>query len=307
MYSDYELIQHAVDSNVFKVQSTGAVGVVNPTIWNKMLLDYQTSQLVVTKMGRTYNDLLSQPGEVLNVQVDAEPTNASALTETTAVPIDTLVFTQIQFTPTEYGAAYQVTDKESRRSFVDLMQNIVKKLGYRMALKKEKLVIAALQAGAGNTVVANGVDASAIASTDTVDSTDITKTRATIKSNKFTPVDLILGIGQEEQLLNLSTYNDASKYGGREAILGGKITETFGVTVWWSDLIESVSNVETAIMLGVTGTGEESFGIANKLLPTIETERHARDRSTDFVGVEEYQVKILHANAICLIKSYSAY
>lgn len=305
MFDKFELVQKAIDSSAF-MTSDASADYVNPEIWNRMLLEHEESQLVVTKLGRVYNDLLNRPGDTLDVAVDAEPTAASALTESTAVPIDTLSFSQVQFSPTEYGAAYQLSDKEARRSFFDVMQNIVKKLGYRMALKKETLIVALLQASAGNAVVANGVASSAIASSDTLDEVDIIKARAAIKKDKYVPTTLIVGVEHEKDLLSLSVFNDASKYGGREAILGGVIGRAFGLDIMWSDLISPTANKAKALMLGVSKTGEPSFGIAQKYLPTIETQRFARERYTDFVGVEEYDVKVLHANAICTIETYAA-
>lgn len=306
--ANFEFVEKAIDASGFQLGGASATsaGYINPDIWNRTLLSHTESQLVVAKMGMTYNDLLNQPGEVLNVQIDAEPTEASALTETVDVPIDALSFTQVTFTPTEYGAAYQVSDKEARRSFFDLMQNIVTKLGYRMALKKEKLVVALLQANAGNAVVANGVASSAIASTDTININAIVNARKEIKKDKYVPTDLIIGVEQEADLLKLSNFNDVSKYGSRDAILGGFIGRAFGVDIYWSDLITPSSSKAKAIMLGVSKTGEKAFGIANKKTASIETERHARGRYTDFVGVEEYQAKVLHANAICTIETYAA-
>lgn len=305
---NYELVQKAIDASGFQLGGTSATyaGYINPDIWNKTLLEHTESQIVVAKMGRVYNDLLGQPGEVLNVQIDAEPTEASAIDESADVSIDALTFSQVVFTPTEYGAAYQVSDKEARRSFFDLMQNITKKLGYRMALKKEKLVVALLQASAGNAIVANGVASSAIASSDTLDEADIVNARKEIKLDKYVPTKLIIGVEQEASLLKLSVFNDASKYGSRDAILGGFIGAAFGVEIYWSDLIAASDSKAKAVMLGVSKTGEEAFGICQKSLPAIETQRFARGRYTDFVGVEEYEVKVLHANAICTIETYAA-
>ena len=302
----YEVIDRAIASNGW-ISSTTSAGYVQPEQWNKDVLLFKQSQLVVAKMGREYKDLMKQKGDTLNVTVDAEPTNASALTETVDVPIDELTFTQVVFTPTEYGAAYQVHDKASRRTFMDMMGNITTKLGYRLALKMEKLVIAALHAGAGNAVVANGVDASAIASSDAIDELDILGARAEIKKDKFVPTDLIISIGQEYSLLGNSLFNNADKFGARDAVLGGFIGEAFGVKIHWSDLIAPTANRTKALMLGKNRNGEESFGIAVISEPKIETQRFARGRYVDVVAVEDYQVKVLHANAICTIETYDAY
>lgn len=308
-----ELIKNAISANGFQLGGASATsaGYVNPDIWNNKLLDFQRENLVVAKLARVYNDLLNVPGEVLNVSVDAEPTAASALTETSDVTIDALSFTQVVFTPSEYGAAYQVSDKEARRAFFDLMSNITQKLGYRMALKKEKFVINLLQTGAGQRVVANGVVASDIVSTDTIDENDIADAATLIRSNNYMPRYVIISSNQLGDLMKISTFKQAYAYGGREVILGGKLGVVYGLEVMWSNLIGkglggADSSACRAIVLGTSGTGEEAFGICQKSNPKISTQYFALGRYTDFVAVEEYDAKVLHANAICTIESYTA-
>ena len=303
-----ELIKNAIDASGFQLGGASATsaGHINPDIWNKKLVDYQSQNIVVSNLGKTYNDLLGQPGEILNVQIDAEPSEANALTESADVSIDALSFSQIVFTPTEYGAAYEVSDKEARRSFFSLMDNIVSKLGYRLALKKENLVISTVTTGAGNVVVANGGTAGSLGSGDTMDEDDIMDAMTAIRKAKYTPKDLVVAVEQLGSLMKLSTFKQAYAYGGREVILGGKLGEIYGLNVMWSNGITPSSNEADALLLGVSGSGEPSFGICQKALPAIKTQYFARGRYTDFVAVEEYDIKVLHANAICKITTYAA-
>ena len=306
-----EFIKNAISAAGFQLGGVSATsaGYVNPDIWNMKLLDFQRENLVVAKLGKVYNDLLNVPGEVLNVSVDAEPTSASELTETNDVTIDALSFTQVVFTPTEYGAAYQVSDKEARRAFFDVMSNITAKIGYRMAVKKEKIAINVLQVGAGNRVIANNVVASDIASTDTIDEDDIANAATLIRADNYMPRQLVISAMQLGDLMKISTFKQAYAYGGREVILGGKLGVVYGLEVIWSNLIAKAlggagATSARALVLGTSGTGEESFGVCQKSNPKISTQYFALGRYTDFVGVEEYDVKVLHANAICTIQSY---
>jgi len=305
----YEFIKNSIgyDSSAFtSLPGNTSASYVNPDIWNRTLLNHEKSNLVVMQFARQYNDLLNAPGETLNVTIDSEPTAASALTESVIVPIDTLTFTQVTFTPTEYGAAYQVTDKEARRSFVDLMSNITQKLGYRLAKKKDALAIALLTASAGNVLTANGVVSSDIASSDTLDTDDIINAKKLLKVDKYTPKSLIVAVEQEASLMKLSDYKAAYAFGGREVILNGQLGHAVGVDIYSTQQITPSSSKCKAILLGVNGNGEESFGICTKALPTIRTQRWERDRVTDFVAVEEYDLKVLHANGICTIETYAA-
>jgi N4-gp56 family major capsid protein len=303
-----EFIKNAIDANGFQLGGASATsaGYVNPDIWNRNLLDFQTQNLVVAPLGKRYDDLLNVPGEVLNVSVDAEPTAAGAIVESDDVSITAMTFTQVVFTPTEYGAAYQVSDKEARRSFFDLMGNMTKKLGYKLALKKETLVISTVTTGAGHAVVANGVASSAIASSDTIDEDDIVNAMTLLRSSKYTPKDLVVAVEQLGDLMKLSTFKQAYAYGGREVILGGKLGVIYGLNVMWTQGITPAASKAKALLLGVTGSGEESFGICQKSNPAISTQYFARGRYTDVVAVEEYQVQVLHASAIATIETYAA-
>lgn len=303
-----ELIKNAIDASGFQLGGASATsaGYINPDIWNRQLLDYQKTSLVVAPLGKTYNDLLNVPGEVLNVSVDAEPTAASAIVESDDVSIDALSFTQIVFTPTEYGAAYQLSDKEARRSFFDVMSNVVEKLGYRMALKKDALCLSTVTAGAGNSLVANGVVSSDIASTDTLDVDDIINAMTLIRADKYTPKDLVVAVEQLGDLMKDTNFKQAYAFGGREVILGGKLGVVLGLNVYWTQAITPASSKAKALVLGVSGTGEPSFGICQKSNPGIRMQYFARGRYTDIVGVEEYDIQVLHANAICTIETYAA-
>lgn len=304
--SSEEIIQRAINANGF-MTSAASAAYINPEVWNKEVLRFQENQLVIAKLGKVYKDLQANKGDTLNISVDAEPSVASALVESDDVGITALSFTQIQFTPTEYGKAYELHDKERNRTFVDLMSNVTMKLGYALAKKKESLVVSTITDGAGNSVVANGVVASAIIASDLLDETAILNARAEIKKDKYTPSELIVSVGQEHSLLGNSLFNNADKYGGREAILGGQIGEVFGLKVFWSDMISPTANRSKALMLGMSAGGEPAFGIAVIANPRIEMQRFARGRYDDIVAVEDYDVKVLHANAICTIETYDAY
>jgi hypothetical protein len=60
-------------------------------------------------------------------------------------------------------------------------------------------------------------------------------------------------------------------------------------------------------MLGKSKSGEPAFGIAQIAMPRLESQREALGRYTSIVAVEDYDVKVLHAKAICKITTYDAY
>jgi hypothetical protein len=298
-----EFIAKAYDSNAFTTSQTSA-GYINPEIWNKEVLSHVEQNLVVAKLGKVYTDLLNKPGDTLNITVGVEPTSASTVTESTSSPVNAYTKTQVVFTPTERSVTYQLTNKEKSRAFIPLMQDMTAELGYALALLKDNLVIALLQASAGNSVVANGVDSSAIASSDTISHTDIVNAKTELHIDKLNPYALVLGY---EQLADLEVTQAA-----KESNLGDTISKNgfvgrfAGLDVYVTQGITGSSNSIKALVLARDNTGKPPFGIAVKANPYIETEYHARERYTDIVATEDYDYKILRENGICTIESYSA-
>lgn len=302
-----ELIQQAIDANAFTSIGTSA-GYINPTVWNRDVLRAVESSLVVTQSGKVYNDLLNAPGSTLNITVGVEPTWSSSIVETTLGTVDAITYTQVVFTPTEYLKAYQLSDKEARRSFFDLMADITQKLGYALARKRENAAVALLQASAGNAIVANGVVASAIASTDALDYIDIVNAMTEIEVDKCSATGGFLFVHprQKGSLMKDSAFYQSYVYGGREVILNGEIGTIAGLRVLVSDEIPVSSSAAKALVVGKNRDGTPAWGTAVKSLPKIETQRNALGRWTDIVAVEEWDQRVLYANAICTINSYCA-
>jgi len=299
-----EFIMKAYDGDAFTTAQTSA-GYINPEIWNKEVLVHVKENLVVAPLGKQYTDLLNKEGDTLNITVGVEPAAAAAVAESAAVGITAYEKTQVVFSPSEYGAAYQLTNKEKSRAFINLMQDMTAQLGYQLALKKDDVCVALLQASAGNTVVANGVASSDIASSDTLDYDDIVNGKKAIMIDKLIPKYLIVGAEQYADLLKLQAFRDASQFGG-DIAKNGFIGRVSGLDVFWTTQIAAAASKAKAIMLGVDGSGVSPFGICQKSNPYIETEYHALERYTDIVAIEDYDVKLLRANGICTIESYAA-
>lgn len=301
-----EIVMNAIDSSGFQSTATAA-GYINPEVWNKQVLAFLEAQLVVTPFAKVYNDLLGAPGDSINVTINSAPAAAAAVDESADVSISAYAVTTVQFVPTEYAFAYAISDKEARRAFYDVAMDMTKKIGYALALERDTIAVALLQAGNGNTVVANNVTASDLATTDRLDFDDVVKAATEIRKDSLIPKVLIVSPGQLADLSKSTLFATTLPQGGDATnVLGGKIGKIYGMDVYWTTLIAPGSNVSEAIMLGVDQFGEPAFGVAYKSLPTVRTQRFELGRYTNFVGVEEYQMKVLRANGICGIHTYDA-
>jgi len=299
-----EFIKRALDTSNAFLTSNAEATAVNPNIWDSRLREYEEKNLIVAPLGEQID--FRSPGVDFKVTIDEAPSAAAVLVETTDVSISSFATRNVTFTPSEKGAAYQITRAEMVRAFFDVMGRMTKKLGYSMACKKDSLAISTVQSGAGNSVLVNSKSATTdLASTDTLDYASITKAARLIEDDLYTPTKLVVNPTQKQQVLDLQSVNRADEFGTRDGVQKGLIGELFGLNIFVSNNLPTASNVATAIVLGESQTGEQAFGIAVKRDPIIETEYHALGRYWDIVGHEEYDIQVLHPNAICTIASYA--
>lgn len=307
-----ELIKRSLDTTNAMYSTLAEATVVNPNIWDFKLREFQQSNLVLTPQAEQFD--FRGPGSDYKVTIDETPSAASALTETSDISISKFETRNVTFTPTEYGAGYQITRKEAVRSFFNAAERMVKKLGYSLALKKDNIAYNLLNStDAGNDFLVNSVtDASSLASTDGLDYEAINKANRLIESAKYYPSDLFISYTQKEQLMNDEKVHKADAFGTRSAVAKGMLGELFGLKIWVSHSViasttaDSDVDVEYAIVLGKTATGEKAFGYAIKRDPIIEREYHARGRYWDIVAHEEYDFQILHPDAIVRVGTYAA-
>lgn len=305
----YKIVQNAIGASGFTTDDTAA-GYVNPSYWNRQVLAFLEEKLVVADKAKVYDDLLGQDGASLAVTIDATPTAAAAVAETDDVTIAVQSHTQVVFTPSEYAKAFQLHDKEARRSFIPQMQNMAKKIGYALALGRDDAAVALVTGtDAGNHVVANGLATSTVASdiatSDTLDFIDIVSACKEIMDDKLVPRYLFVGTAGFAALAKSSTFVQVDAAGSNETLREGLVGRVFGLDVFWTTQITPSSSVETGAVVGVDQLGEPCFGICRKALPEIRTERHELGRYTDIVGVEEWDMKFLRANGACRLRYHS--
>ncbi len=298
-----ELIKQAIDGDAFITTSTEGAA-VNPAMFDMKLRDYVRQNVVITPQAEYFD--FTAPGATWKVTIDDEPSAAAALTETVDVDVVAFTTSNVTFDPSEYGVRYQLSYAEAARSFFNVGERMVNKIGYQMTIKKEALAYAELVSGAGTTVFANSKSASSdVTSTDTLNLTDILTAISTMKVAKLRPYALIVSPLHEKQLMSITTLQQANTFGSRNVIGEGVVGTLFGLSVIMSHSVTtSPANRSKAIVLGLTGSGEKPFGYAQKRLPMLETFRNISGRFVDYVGTEEYDFATLRASGIYAISTY---
>ena len=299
-----EFLEKAYDSDAFTTSQTTA-GYINPETWDKQLMTYTKEKLVLANLGKSIDMRGGDNGDKRYITIGVEPTKAAAVDESADVAVQAYEKTQVSFEPSERGTAYQMTNKEKDRTFVPLMQDMVSQLGYALAKKVDSELVTLLQGSAGNSVVADGVDESALASSNTIDYSDIVSAKKEILKDNLMPKYLVVNYSQYTDLLDLEAFRDVSQFGDRVAKTGF-IGMVSGMEVFVTNQIGITDNVAKAIILAEDDQGMPAFGMAIKRDAYIETEYHALGRYTDVVAVMDYDVGVLRANGICTIASYAS-
>lgn len=300
-----ELIKRSFDANAFLAQSAEGAA-VNPEMWDMRLREYQEKNLVITGLAEQFD--FRGPGVDYKVTIDNPPTAAADVAETDAIAIQANSTRNVVFDPTERGSGFEVSTKELVRSFFNVMERFSKKLGYSLAQRKDAFALSVVYDAvpAAHAIVANNVASSAITSDDTMNYASITSAKRVIEKKLYRPEVLLVNVSQEEQLLNLGTIHKADEFGTRAAIERGVIGSLFGLLVVKSDSIPITDNKSKAIVMGTTKSGERALGYAIKRDPVMEMERDVKLRRTILVAHEDYDFKVLHADALATIETYAA-
>ena len=300
-----EFIMNAIGANGFTTDDTTA-GVINPEYWNRQLLRYTEPRLVIADKAKVYDDILGQDGASFKVTIDATPTAAAAVAESDDISVTAYeTMTSVTFTPTEYAKAYQLHDKQARRGFFDAMQNMMQKLGFALALNRDSTAEELLRTNAGNEIVANGVDSSALDTSDTLGYDDIVDAVKELRKDHLVARYVFVSPDGFAQLAKDQNFKFVNHAGTDETLRDGRIGEIYGLTVFETTQVGVVDNASKAIVLGTDQLGEPVFGIGRKLLPQMRTQSWALGRYTDIAAVEEWDMKILRADGICTIEHYA--
>jgi len=302
-----EILKKAFDTSNGWIYDTSAYAqAVAPAKFDEMVMDFAKANQVVSPLGRQID--FRKPGRSWTVTIDAAPgAVAAVVAETDAVTYTAITNAQVTFTPSTKAAAYQASYEEMQDGFLNFMENASKKIGYQLGLKKDQLAVSVIVAGATSTKYANSKAlATDVKSTDLFSPALILEGRKTIGKLYFSPADLVIGRDQEADLLDTSNISKANEFGTRSAIANGLLGKIYGMNIYVSDSIVAASNVAKGFLLGKTNTGEEAFGIAVSQDPMLESEKDIAYRQLKVVGTERYDIKVIHANAICVLGSYVA-
>lgn len=297
------MLSRALETNSYTVASGAGASYINPILWVRKIVEFARAKLVMEPLGWVDKTLVGQAGTTLNLQFNVE-ISAAAVSETAAITPSALSYTQVQFTPTEYAVAIALTRKQRIRSIQDIMEEKTKDMGYALAKLKDSNIFTALASSTISDITPNGVDVSAVASSDTFNTDIIADAIAGIRASDEDPKYIVIHPYQEKHLMKLSDFIDASVYGGREVVMNGEIGKYLGLKVLVSTQVPANGTTSTAKNAYVLA--QNAFGVAYKMPVTFNMDYKVLEREFVLAAVEEYDVQLIRAARAKRIVTYGA-
>lgn len=300
-----EIVTQAISSSGFTTDDAAADR-VNPEIWDRQLRRFVQTDFDLQSRAELETGLLDQAGDTYNVTIDKVPNAASAVAETDDVTIQETDNRQVTYSPTEYGTAFQVHDREIRKAFFDVMANFSQKVGYSLRLNRERTAVDTVQNGATHKYFTSGSANTDIASSDTLAYEDLVDAVKLIRDKKFVADRLYVTTKQFADLAKSQTFELVDHAGTSETLRGGRIGEIYGMTVYEHNELNTVSSnveVQKGLILGMTDFGDKVFGFCPQQRPTVRTEREELGRYTNIVGVEEWDMQMLRPDGAVVVSS----
>lgn len=196
--------------------------------------------------------------------VDLETPNTllvNRIGEGAEVPMDSLDFSSVTFTPVKYGVAVRITREMMEDAQFDILQNNIRTAGIRFAENETKLILTALD-GANSTV--SGGAAITIA--------NITEAMFNIEGADadFKATDFLFGKEVLNDLRNIDTFVEANKAGNTDMLSRGFIGTLYGMNCATFSSSTTVVPAAANAKYGYVFDRSQTYAIAIKRDVTVE-------------------------------------
>lgn len=264
---------------------------VVPEVFANIVEGEFTSRAKLLKFATVYNNLVGKPGDTINFPKWDVLSEATDLTEATAMGTEVLGTSKVSATIKEIGKAVEISDTAVLTAIGDPISEAARQLGIVIANKVDSDIKAELES------TTNAVDKSG---TGVINYDAIVEALAKFGENYEDVLALVVHSKQAADLLKDSNFINAAAFGEPVMVNGyyaiGKIA---GIPVVISDRITVTSGTPdkyTALLLR-----KNAVALAYKRQLKIEQDRDILARTTVIAGTMHYAVKLLDANRVVKI------
>jgi N4-gp56 family major capsid protein len=264
---------------------------VVPEVFSNIVEGEFTSKAKLLKFATVYNNLVGKPGDTIHFPKWGTLSEATDLTEATAMGTEVLGTSDVSAVIKEIGKAVEISDTAVLTAIGDPISEAARQLGIVIANKVDSDIKAELE----STTLA--VDYSA---TGVIDYNAIVQALAQFGENYDDILALVVHSKQAADLLKDSNFINAAAFGQPVMVNGyAAIGKVAGIPVVISDRITKTTGTPdtyTALLLR-----KNAVALAYKRQLKIEQDRDILKRTTVIAGTMHYAVKLLDANRVVKI------
>ncbi len=270
---------------------TLSTNLVVPEVFSKIVEGEFLAKAKLLNFAKVYNDLVGKPGDTIHFSKFGTLTEATELTEGTAMSTETLSATDSSAVIKEIGKAVEISDKAILSALGDPIGEAARQLGVVLALKVDTDIKTELES------TTNVVD---VSGSGTISYSAIVDALAKFGENYDDVLALVVHSKQAADLLKDSNFINAAAFGQPVMVNGyAAIGKIAGIPVVISDRITKTPGNTT------TGTPDtytalllrkNAVALAYKRQLQIEQDRDILKRTTVISGTMYYAVKLLDTN-----------
>ncbi|MBB6061891.1 N4-gp56 family major capsid protein [Thermosipho japonicus] len=264
---------------------------VVPEVFSNIVEGEFTSKAKLLKFATVYNNLVGKPGDTIHFPKWGTLSEATDLTEATAMGTEVLGTSDVSAVIKEIGKAVEISDTAVLTAIGDPISEAARQLGIVIANKVDSDIKAELE----STTLA--VDYSA---TGVIDYNAIVQALAKFGENYDDILALVVHSKQAADLLKDSNFINAAAFGQPVMVNGyAAIGKVAGIPVVISDRITKTAGTPdtyTALLLR-----KNAVALAYKRQLKIEQDRDILKRTTVIAGTMHYAVKLLDENRVVKI------
>jgi len=239
--NDFYLVDEAADGSL---SDTTSMNDVLPTVLSRQVLEVFEDNLVVSQFARRIE---LQEDDTFDIpKFNDDPITVDDHTEGADISVSQLTDSKVTVTPGIKAARIEMSDQVLNRSFsgMDLVGHAGQKLGRTLAEKVEDMVIGELETEySSGTYSGQEIDNTGSAITSTLIKQAFSEAyKIFVANNVPGPYACVMRPDEYQLLLDDSSFTDASQFGGREAVLNGRINQYKGFDIVISNRLRSGSD-----------------------------------------------------------------
>jgi N4-gp56 family major capsid protein len=264
---------------------------VVPEVFSNIVEGEFTSKAKLLKFATVYNNLVGKPGDTIHFPKWGTLSEATDLTEATAMGTEVLGTSDVSAVIKEIGKAVEISDTAVLTAIGDPISEAARQLGIVIANKVDSDIKAELE----STTLA--VDYSA---TGVIDYNAIVQALAQFGENYDDVLALVVHSKQAADLLKDSNFINAAAFGQPVMVNGyAAIGKVAGIPVVISDRITKTTGTPDTYTALLIRNG--AVALAYKRQLKIEQDRDILKRTTVIAGTMHYAVKLLDENRVVKI------